>query len=198
MTHQRFEKVRVIRLLEEPELNAHELAQKLHSVPGRGCIVVTGAGIQAISDLFSQPGTSRTVLEALVPYARMALDEFVGLKAKQHVSSEEALLIAESALKRARHLAAESDLTQPLFGIGCTAAVSTDRVRRGEDRAHVAWTDGERSGGMSIWFDKRNRSRAQEDLIVSAIVLNSIAHAIGVEERLEIDVGDTERLHEFD
>ena len=178
-------------------MNAQELAQKLHSVPGRGCIVVTGAGIQAISDLFSQPGTSRTVLEAQVPYARMALDEFVGLRAKQHVSPEEALLIAEAALKRARHLADEGDLTQPLFGIGCTAAVSTDRVRRGEDRAHVAWTNGERSGGMSIWFDKRNRSRAQEDLIVSAIVLNSIAHAIGVEERLEIDVRDTERLHEF-
>jgi hypothetical protein len=179
-----------------------ELAQKLHSVPGRGCVVVTGAGIRAISDLFSQPGTSRTMLEAQVPYARKALDEFVGVQADQHVSAEEALLIAEAALKRARHLADDNGTNDEeeelLFGIGCTAAIATDRVRRGEDRAHVAWTDGTRSGGASIWFDKSARTREEEDILVSAIVLNSIAEAIGVDERLEIDVLDTERLDELD
>jgi hypothetical protein len=179
-----------------------ELAQKLHSVPGRGCVVVTGAGIRAISDLFSQPGTSRTILEAQMPYARKALDEFVGVQADQHVSAEEALLIAEAALKRARHLADDNGTNDEeeelLFGIGCTAAIATDRVRRGEDRAHVAWTDGTRSGGASMWFDKSARTREEEDILVSAIVLNSIAEAIGVDERLEIDVLDTERLDELD
>lgn len=183
-------------------MTPQELAQKLHSVPGRGCVVVTGAGIRAISDLFSQPGTSRTILEAQVPYARKALDEFVGVQADQHVSAEEALLIAEAALKRARHLADDNGTNDEeeelLFGIGCTAAIATDRVRRGEDRAHVAWTDGTRSGGASIWFDKSARTREEEDILVSAIVLNSIAEAIGVDERLEIDVLDTERLDELD
>ena len=183
-------------------MTPQELAQKLHSVPGRGCVVVTGAGIRAISDLFSQPGTSRTILEAQVPYARKALDDFVGIQADQHVSSEEAKLIAEAALKRARHLAgdkgASDDPEEQLFGVGCTAAIATDRIRRGEDRAHVAWTDGTRSGGASIWFDKSARTREQEDVIVSAIVLNSIAEVTGVEERLAIDVLDTERLDELD
>ena len=179
-------------------MTPQELVQKLHSAPGKGCVVVTGAGIRAISDLFAQPGTSRTILEAQVPYARKALDEFVGVRASQHVSAEEALLIAEAALKRARHLADETNEPQLLFGVGCTAAVATDRVRRGEDRAHVAWTDGTRSGGASIWFDKEARTRAEEDAIVSAIVLNSIAEAVGVEERLVIDVLDTERLDELD
>ena len=183
-------------------MTPQELAQKLHSVPGRGCVVVTGAGIRAISDLFSQPGTSRTILEAQVPYARKALDDFVGFQADQHVSREEAMLIAEAALKRARHLAddkgAGDDPEEQLFGVGCTAAIATDRVRRGEDRAHVAWTDGTRSGGASIWFDKSARTREQEDVIVSAIVLNSIAEVTGVEERLAIDVLDTERLDELD
>ncbi len=170
--------------------------------------MVTGAGIQAISDLFAQPGTSRTILEALVPYARKALDEFVGVRANQHVSAEEALLIARAALERAHYLADETNADQRnarqlLFGVGCTAAVATDRVRRGEDRAHVAWVAGEksggtRSGGASIWFDKNARTRAEEDTIVSAIVLNSIAEAIGVEERLAIDVLDTERFDELD
>lgn len=184
-------------------MTPQELAQKLHNVPGRGCVVVTGAGIQAISDLFAQPGTSRTILEAQVPYARKALDEFVGVRAKQHVSAEEALLIAESALDRARHLAGEPEAgsdAEPelLFGVACTAAVATDRVRRGEDRAHVAWTDGKRSGGASIWFDKSARTRADEDAVVSRIVLNSIAAALNIDERLALDVLETERLDELD
>lgn len=184
-------------------MTPEELAQKLHSVPGKGCVVVTGAGIRAISDLFAQPGTSRTILEAQVPYARKALDEFVGVRAEQHVSAEEALLIAEAALKRARHLADEKDEPQLLFGVGCTAAVATDRVRRGEDRAHVAWvavdkSGGTRSGGASIWFDKNARTRADEDAVVSAIVLNAIADATGIEERLVIDVLKTERLDGLD
>jgi hypothetical protein len=178
-------------------LSPQEIAKKLHSVPGRGCVVVTGSGIQAISDLFAEPGTSRTILEAQVPYARKALDEFVGVEADQHVSAEEALLIAQAALKRAQHLANEDDGDQLLFGVGCTAAVATDRIRRGEDRAHIAWTDGTRSGGASIWFDKQIRSRADEDGVVSAIILNSIAEALTIEERLELNVLKTERFDEI-
>ena len=178
-------------------MSPQEIAKKLHSVPGRGCVVVTGSGIQSISDLFAEPGTSRTILEAQVPYARKALDEFVGVQADQHVSAEEALLIAQAALKRAQHLANEDDGVQLLFGVGCTAAVATDRVRRGEDRAHIAWTDGARSGGTSIWFDKQIRSRADEDAVVSAIILNSIAEVLNIEERLELDVLETERFDEI-
>ncbi|MEE8045991.1 MAG: hypothetical protein V3T49_04050 [Dehalococcoidia bacterium] len=179
-------------------MTPQELAQKLHSVPGRGCVVVTGAGIQAISDLFMMPGTSRTILEAQVPYARKALDEFVGVQAGQHVSAEEALLIADAALRRARHLTDADDGDQLLFGVGCTAAVATDRVRRGEDRAHIAWTTGTRSGGASIWFDKQARTRADEDAVVSAIILNSIAQALNIEGRLELNVLVTERFDEID
>lgn len=179
-------------------MTPQEIAQKLHSVPGRGCVVVTGAGVQAISDLFAEPGASRTILEAQVPYASRALDEFVGVQAEQHVSAEEALLIANAALARARHLAEDGDPDQLFFGVGCTAAVATDRVRRGEDRAHVAWTNGTRSGGISIWFDKSARTRAGEDAVISAIVMNSIAQAVNIEERLEVDVLETERFDEFD
>ena len=76
--------------------------------------------------------------------------------------------------------------------------MATDRIRRGEDRAHIAWTNGAESGGTSIWFDKETRTRAQQDAIVSAIVLNAIARAIEVDGRLEIAVNDAERINEFD
>ena len=174
------------------------MAEKLHSVTGRGCIAVTGSGIQAISDLFSEPGASRTILDAQVPYSRLALEEFVGVRTDQHVSGEEAKLMANAALKRAQYLAQGDEGDEPLFGIGCTAAVATDRVRRGEDRAHIAWTNGTHSGGASIWFDKQARTRADEDAVVSAILLNAIAMALEIDERLDLHVLETERLNEFD
>ena len=174
------------------------MAKKLHSVAGRGCIAITGSGIQAISDLFSEPGAPRTILDAQVPYSRLALEEFIGVPTDQHVSVEEAKLMAKAALKRAQHLAQGDEGDEPLFGVGCTAAVATDRVRRGEDRAHVAWTNETHSGGVSIWFDKQARSRADEDTVVSAIVLNSIAMALKIEERLALHVLETERFNESD
>ena len=179
-------------------MNSQEMAEKLHSVTGRGCIAVTGSGIQAISDLFSEPGASRTILDAQVPYSRLALEEFVGALTDQHVSGEEAKLMANAALKRAQYLAQGDEGDEPLFGIGCTAAVATDRVRRGEDRAHIAWTNGTHSGGASIWFDKQARTRADEDAVVSAILLNAIAMALEIDERLDLHVLETERLNEFD
>ena len=178
-------------------MTPQDIAKKLHSVSGRGCIVVTGSGIQAISDLFAEPGASRTILEAQVPYSRKALVDFVGAPTDQHVSAAEALLMAQAALGRAQHLAEGDAGDEPLFGVACTAAVATDRVRRGEDRAHIAWTNGTSSGGASVWFDKQVRSRAGEDAIVSAIVLNSIAAALNIEERLDLDVLETERFDEF-
>mgnify|MGYP001165075962 FL=1 len=173
-----------------------ELAQKFHTVSGAGCVVVTGAGISAISALFAQPGASRTLLEVQVPYTQKALDEFVGTRAEQHVSKSEAILIAESALSRAHYLAADN-LKQSLFGVGCTAAIATDRIRRGEDRAHIAWSDGKQTGGMSVWFDKETRTRIDEEQVVAAMVMNSIAAVLKIEDRMEINIFETERIDEF-
>ena len=173
-----------------------ELARKIHSVPGVGCVVITGAGIQAISGLFTQPGASRTILEVQVPYTQKALDEFVGTQADRHVSQEEATLMAESALTRARHLAPRN-LEQPLFGVGCTAAIATDRIRKGQDRAYGAWTDGTQTGGTSVCFDKDVRTRADEEGIVSAILMNAIAEVLKIDDRLEINILETERIDEF-
>ncbi len=177
-------------------MTMEELAQKFHNVPGAGCLVITGAGVSAISALFAQPGTSRTILEVQVPYVRKALDEFVGTQADQHVSKSEATLIAESALNRARYLAPDN-LTQHLFGVGCTAAIATDRIRKGEDRAHVAWSDGMQKSGTSIWFDKDVRTRADEEQIIAAILMNSIAAVLKIDDRLEINILETERIDEF-
>lgn len=167
-----------------------DLVCLIHASPHRVCIVVTGAGTQALAWLFAEPGTSRTVLDAQVPYVRAALDEYVGAQADQHVSAEEALKMAHAALKRAQKLAAAAglDSATPLIGIGCTAAIATDRVRRGDNRVHVAWAAGERQKAYSLVFIKGARDRKGEEAVGSVLVLNALAEACGISDRLHIDL----------
>ena len=96
------------------------LVRAIHATSHRCCLVFSGVGAQAIAWLFAEAGTSRTVLDAQVPYSRAALDEYVGAQAEQHVSAEEALKMADAALRRAKKLAALSGLdpVTPLIGVG--------------------------------------------------------------------------------
>jgi len=43
--------------------------RSIHATPVMAVLVITGGGVQALTDLLTVPGASRTVLEALVPTA---------------------------------------------------------------------------------------------------------------------------------
>ncbi len=171
-------------------LDISALVRAIHAAPGKLCLVVTGAGTQALAWLFAEAGTSRTVLDARVPYSQAALDEFTGRKADQHVSAAEASFMAERALEEARRLSDEDVL---LAGVACTAAIATDRVRRGENRCHVALAanDGRRTT-LSLVMNKGERDRAGEEDVTSRIVLNAIAEAKLVPGRVEVPLLDGE------
>ena len=170
-----------------PDEEVAAIVRAIHAAPGRICLVTTGVGAQAIHWLFAEPGASRTVLDAQVPYVEVALHEYVGAKAEQHVSAEEAGRMAAAAFERARSLAERSglDASTPLFGVACTGAIATDRVRRGENRLHVAWTDGERSRTYSLVLNKGARDRAGEEAVGSALIVNAVAEAKNVKDRLQ-------------
>ena len=162
------------------------LIKQIHDTDARSCLVITGAGTTAISALFSVAGASKTVIDAQVPYSRTALDEYVGTQAEQHVSKDEARIMAIKAHDRAVRLT-DSDMTRNrLIGLSCTAAIATDRHRRGENRAHVSWHNGEQSVTYSLVMNKGDRDRAGEEAVCSAIVLNALAEACGIEDRTEI------------
>ena len=151
-------------------------------------MVITGAGTSAISSLFSVAGASRTVIDAQIPYARAALDSYVGVEAEQHVSREEAKVMAKRAYERAVRLNEPTGEVSHLAGLSCTAAIATDRTRRGENRAHVAWHNGTNGATYSILMNKGARSRAKEEALCAAIILNALAESCGIDERLEIDL----------
>ena len=105
------------------------LIQAIHDSPPRAVFAAAGAGSQALADLLGVPGGSRTLLEALIPYAADSFDEFLGQTPEQYVSAETGRKMAGRALARACHLRELE--TFPIAGLGCTATIVTDRPKRG-------------------------------------------------------------------
>ena len=112
-----------------------DLVRALHATPQRAVIEVAGAGTLAVSWLHAVGGSSRTVLEATDRYCHASLASLLGATPAHAVTGAVAAAMAEAALRRACLLAGEET---PVIGAACTAALASDRPRRGADRAFVA------------------------------------------------------------
>lgn len=164
-----------------------QLIQAIHDSPPRAMIAVAGAGSRALADLLAVPGASRTLLEALVPYAADSFDEFLGERPEQYVAEVTARRMAGRALARAYHLR-EAE-TFPIIGLACTATIVTDRPKKGEHRAHVAaWTP-QRLRSYTVRLEKGARDRNGEEGLVSDLLLNALAEACGLADTLELPLG---------
>lgn len=157
------------------------VVRAMHQQAGRAVVVTAGAGTAALQWLFGVAGASRTILEARVPYSERAFAEFCGRVPRQFVSARAARWLAGNACQRAYALTETRD--EPLFGVSCTATIATDRVKRGEHRAHVALWRAEEVTTFSLTLTKGARSRHEEERLVSALLLNSMAQAWGVGTR---------------
>ncbi len=141
-------------------------------------LVVTGGGTPALADLFTVPGASRTVLEALVPYSDRSMGAFLGYTPAQSTSAETAAALARTACERARALRPSPDLE--VVGVACTAALVTDRPRKGEHRAHVAVCRGESVTVRSLTLEKNARTREGEERVVADLLLSAMGRAFGL------------------
>jgi nicotinamide mononucleotide (NMN) deamidase PncC len=159
--------------------NANLLIEALHRAPGKCVLALTGGGAGAAAMLLGVPGASRTILEAAVPYSETALAEFLGHRPEQFCSAATSKEMAGRAYSRARWL----DPTEPVYGVGCTGSLATDRPKRGEHRFHVAVT-GVGTVTYSLTLHKGGRDRAGEETVLDAVLLNALAAAFGIEERL--------------
>lgn len=139
------------------------LAAAIHAAPARGVFTVTGGGSGLLPALLAVPGASATVLEALVPYASEALVELLGSKPEQACSAGTARALAMRALLRARHLGGD-------FGFAVTAALATNRQRRGEARAHLAFQNAAGTRSWRLPLDALDGRAAQERQVTDAAV----------------------------
>ena len=165
--------------------------RQIHASPAQAVVVVTGGAAQSTGWLLRVPGASRTVLEMLVPYSDQALADFLGEKPRRIASVETAEVMSRRAYCRAVELADED---VPVVGIGCTAAIATDRVKRGAHRVHVARCTSDSMVTYSLEFTKGLRDRVGEDTIASLVVVRALAEASGVPMDVAIPLSATEHI----
>jgi hypothetical protein len=158
------------------------LVARLHAAPFSYVLAVTGGGSGAAAWLLSVPGGSRTVLEVAVPYGEQAFSDFLGRQPDSFCSAETAGLMARRALERARRLAPGS----PVAGVACTASLRSDRPKRGEHRFHLAIQTAEHTTAYSLTLTKEAREREDEEIVLDRVLLNAMAEAFGVAERLAV------------
>ncbi|MFZ0546436.1 MAG: hypothetical protein WAM60_13410 [Candidatus Promineifilaceae bacterium] len=178
------------------EKEIRQLVQTFHDTPGRIVFVTAGAGSKALSWLQGMAGASRTLLEALVPYQEPAFIDFLGFKPEQYVSSETAGLLAGQAFQRAVFLGDQmpEGEQRPVIGLVCTATIATDRPKKGNHRAHIAYWHHGRMARHSIYLDKGARDRLGEEKIVSRIILNALSEAYGLSATLPLMLREKDSL----
>jgi nicotinamide mononucleotide (NMN) deamidase PncC len=154
----------------------------IHAAPPRLVLAFAGAGSLALWQLHRVAGSSRTLLEAIDCYAPRSLAALLGAAPAQAVSAATARGMAEAAYARAADLA-EGDW--PLLGVGCTAAVVTDRERRGADRCALAIRS---AGGVTHYTltMSRGRGRAGQEELVARLLIGALARACGVAGELPL------------
>ncbi|MGB2034780.1 MAG: hypothetical protein ACPHUJ_12895 [Pseudomonadales bacterium] len=113
-----------------------EIAAAIHRAKHQGVFCVSGGGSAAIDQLLSVPSASKTVLECSIPYSAASMQAYLGRTPISAVSSETAAQMAMVAYQRANALSPETAPSN--FGLSCTAALATDRIRKGSDRAYIA------------------------------------------------------------
>ena len=136
-------------------------------------LVTTGGGSGALNALLTTPGASRFVVEANIPYSPEALERFLGEKPEHSVSPVTASKLAQTAVRGQE---------AGVIGVSCSAALMTDRQRRGEDRAFICIKTGEAEKLYALYFSKT--SRAEQEALLSDWLLVLIAQAVGAERGL--------------
>ncbi|HET7883986.1 MAG TPA: hypothetical protein VFL55_24075 [Acetobacteraceae bacterium] len=160
-----------------PDAAWRQLISALHMSGRKAALAITGGGSGAIAELLRVPGGSRLLVEAQVPYDETALATFLGFAPTQASSADTAIAMARAALARA---AALLPAGTDLVGLGATAALVSDRPRRGEHRFHIAFANSAGVAHCTAVLVKGGRDRAaEEDLVARAIVL-WLARACGV------------------
>ena len=160
-----------------PDAAWQQLISTLHASGRKAALAITGGGSGAIGELLRVPGGSRLLIEAQVPYDALALATFLGFAPAQACSADTAIAMARSVRTRAARLVpADTDLV----GLGATAALVSDRPRKGEHRFHIAFANADRIAHCTGVMAKGRRDRAAEEDLVSGAIVLWLARACGI------------------
>ena len=137
-------------------------------------MALTGGGSELASWLLNHPGASSVVGEVQIPYHPKALEAYLSAPGPHRVEAETGRFMAAQAFART---SAFGDDARPIVGLGCTAALATKRVRRGEDRACLAMRTSEEYHFYNLNFAKGALDRLAQEDALSRFALYALAQA---------------------
>jgi hypothetical protein len=154
-----------------------QLIPALHASGPKAALAITGGGSGAIGEMLRVPGGSRLLIEAQVPYDGSALEDLLGFDPEQACSADTAAAMAQAIRSRAaRLMPPDTDVV----GLGATAALVSDRPRRGEHRFHVATASAAGIAHCTCILAKGRRDRAGEEDLVTGVIVLFLARTCGV------------------
>ncbi len=168
-----------------------DTVQRIHDSPLQASLVLSGAGTGVVGWLLGVAGASRTVLEIVVPYSEQAFTDYLQNIPKQFVSSDTARAMAQAAYTRGLRLTPGPD---SIVGVSCTAAIASDRPKRGEHRCHVGVWDAHGWRTLSLTLSKGLRDRTGEDLVVSRLILSALAEAAAIPDDIDLELTGSEQV----
>lgn len=136
-------------------------------------VASTGGGSLLAAWLLNHPGASRAVVEVQIPYHARALEAFLGEGGPYPVEAETARRMALSAYTRARDLSGED----AAMGLGCTAALATNRVRRGAERAFLSLRTESGYACCAVRFEEGQATREEQEHDLSRTALEQLLAA---------------------
>ena len=151
------------------------MVRAIHATPQQAVLELAG-GTQALAWLHAVGGSSRTVLEATDRYSAASLAALLGHPPEKAVTGDVAVTMAAAARRRARELATPGT---PVVGAACTAALASDRPRRGAHHAVVAVADALGAAVCEWELAKGTRTRRQEEAAASLLLVAELAAACG-------------------
>lgn len=135
-------------------------------------------------------------MEVRVPYSATSLAEILG---SQPVSAASEATSRDMAVEAYRQAASLAPFGTPILGVGATCALTTDRDRRGEDKAIVTVHNGLTTRTAALRMAKGVRGRLQEDTLASRLVVEAVAAAMGASgSTLEAGIKSSGLLREDD
>ena len=151
-------------------------------------LVATGGGSEAIPLLLTEPGASDVVLEAVVPYARPAIDHLLGGPQESYCSGRTARRLAVAAWQRAMDLEAP---VEEAVGLAVTASLRSRQTKRGAHRVHVAVHHLSGTSTATLTLKKGSRSRSEEERLAAMLSLDLLLETMAAEPvpawRAELD-----------
>ena len=138
-------------------------------------VVVSGGGTQVIPQLLAEGGASSVMLEALVPYAKSAIAEFLGGDPDAYCSDRTTRQLAVAGWQRSIKLSSQG---RNNVGIAATASLRSGKPKMGQHRVHVATHRVQETVTATLQLKKNARSRLEEEHVAALLCLDVLVSAV--------------------